>query len=112
MGKIGQARGFLFFRIVNKFFFRKRKKNKNYLLVSTSYAHTSMFRLYLKVYLCLLHSNYRLIFSSESKRHVGSTLFYIVNTRDNRFKAIYRYVFNTHRKCIDYLDNNGVLKIQ
>jgi len=28
MGKIGQARGFLFFRIVNKFFFRKRKKNK------------------------------------------------------------------------------------
>jgi len=29
MGKIGQARGFLFFRIVNKFFFRKRKKNKN-----------------------------------------------------------------------------------
>ena len=24
MGKIGQARGFLFFRIVNKFFFRKR----------------------------------------------------------------------------------------
>ena len=30
MGKIGQARGFLFFRIVNKFFFRKRKKN-NYI---------------------------------------------------------------------------------
>jgi len=28
MGKIGQARGFLFFRIVNKFFFRKRKNNK------------------------------------------------------------------------------------
>jgi len=32
MGKIGQARGFLFFRIVNKFFFRKRKKNKNGLI--------------------------------------------------------------------------------
>ena len=28
IGQIGQARGFLFFRIVNKFFFRKRKKNK------------------------------------------------------------------------------------
>jgi len=33
MGKIGQARGFLLFRIVNKFFFRKRKKNKNGLRV-------------------------------------------------------------------------------
>ena len=28
MGNIGQARGFLFFRIVNKFFFRKRKKKQ------------------------------------------------------------------------------------
>jgi len=28
MGKIGQARGFLFFRIVNKFFFPQAKKKQ------------------------------------------------------------------------------------
>jgi len=38
MGKIGQARGFLFFRIVNKFFFRKRKKNKNGIATRTFIA--------------------------------------------------------------------------
>jgi len=42
MGKIGQARGFLFFRIVNKFFFRKRKKNKKENLnVLATYGHCS-----------------------------------------------------------------------